>query len=399
MPKLDSPMHVTMLKTARTVGQIERDGIYGLQWGDPQTHPALRWVRDHYLLPYVNPDHSAVEIGPGGGRWTRYLLGFGQLCAVDYHQELLDELLRNYRAPHLSTLRNNGTDFPGIPDASVDFVFSFGVFVHLDIDLIEAYFRSIHRIMKRGGCALIQYSDKNKEVARKHSQAFSDTTPETIRPLVIGCGHRILEDDTTTMWHSSIVRFAPIPYPEQTSHSPEVKSNGALPVPRVMKEINYGSLLDIVSRIKRTRGFARPDDFTTVSNGSSAEQSMCPLMYCVDFKTQQVIYTMHDPEDIDVTIAEPFLFVAQLQHAQKILSLPIEHIGSDDIDRHPAANIHLQPGSRRFHSALCDVQGNWQADSIGTGCIHSGGHARAVGVGTINEFRRADCGRLCVKPV
>lgn len=35
MPKLDSPMHVTMLKTARTVGQIERDGIYGLQWGDP----------------------------------------------------------------------------------------------------------------------------------------------------------------------------------------------------------------------------------------------------------------------------------------------------------------------------------------------------------------------------
>jgi hypothetical protein len=95
-----------------------------------------------------------------------------------------------------------------------------------------------------------------------------------------------------------------------------------------MNEINRGSLLDIVSRIKQTRGFARPDDFTTVSNGSSAEQSMCPLMYCVDFKTQQVIYTVHDPENIGVALAEPFLFVAQLRHAQKILSLPIEHIGS-----------------------------------------------------------------------
>ena len=126
MPEFDSPMHVRMLQTAQKIGQIERDGIYGLQWGDPQTHPALRWVRDRFLLPYVNPDHSAVEIGPGGGRWTRYLLGFGHLCTVDYHQPLLDELQRNYRAPHLSTLRNNGTDFPGIPDDSVDFVFSFG---------------------------------------------------------------------------------------------------------------------------------------------------------------------------------------------------------------------------------------------------------------------------------
>jgi hypothetical protein len=115
MPKLDSPMHIRMLQTARTAGQIERDGIYGLQWGDPQAHPALGWVRDHYLLPYVNPDHSAVEIGPGGGRWTRYLLGFGQLCTVDYHQELLDELQRSYRAPHLSTLRNNGPTFQVSP--------------------------------------------------------------------------------------------------------------------------------------------------------------------------------------------------------------------------------------------------------------------------------------------
>jgi hypothetical protein len=95
-----------------------------------------------------------------------------------------------------------------------------------------------------------------------------------------------------------------------------------------MNEINRGSLLDIISRIKQTRGFARPDDFTTVSNGSSAEQAKCPLMYCIDFKTQQVIYTVHDPENIGVALAEPFLFVAQLRHAQKILSLPIEHIGS-----------------------------------------------------------------------
>jgi hypothetical protein len=94
-----------------------------------------------------------------------------------------------------------------------------------------------------------------------------------------------------------------------------------------MNEISCGSLLDIVNRIKQTRGFARPDDFTTVSDCSSASQPMCPLMYCVDFEAQKVIYTVHDPENINITLAEPFLFLAQLRHAKKILALPIQHIG------------------------------------------------------------------------
>jgi ubiquinone/menaquinone biosynthesis C-methylase UbiE len=204
-----------MLQTAKAIGQPERDGLYGMQWGDPQTNPALRWVRDHYLLPYVNPDHAAVEIGPGGGRWTRYLLGFSELYTVDYHQELLDELERNFRTPNLHLVKNNGTDFPGIADQSIDFLFSFGVFVHLDLDIIEAYLRSIPRILKPNGCAVIQYSDKNKEAARKYGKGFSDTTPEIIRPLVIGCGHRVLEEDVTTLWHSSVIRFAPLTSPPQ----------------------------------------------------------------------------------------------------------------------------------------------------------------------------------------
>lgn len=209
MPSLNSPLHVTMLRTAQRNGQIERDGIYGLHWGDPQTHEALRRVRDHFLLPYVDPDKAAVEIGPGGGRWTRYLLGFGTVYAIDYHQDLLEELGRSLRAPHLRRIRNAGTDFPGVPDASVDFVFSFGVFVHLDPDIIEAYFRNMRHILKPEGCAVIHYADKNKEPARAIGKAFADTTPETMRPIVTGAGFQILEEDTTSLWHSSIIRFGP----------------------------------------------------------------------------------------------------------------------------------------------------------------------------------------------
>jgi ubiquinone/menaquinone biosynthesis C-methylase UbiE len=211
MPTLDSKMHVEMLQSARAAGQIGRDDIYGLTWGDPQTLPALRRIRDHFLLPYVNPDHTAIEIGPGGGRWTRYLLGFGHLYGVDYHPELLEELAGNFKAPHLHLILNNGTDFPGIPDLSVDFLFSFGVFVHLDVEIITAYLKNLRRVLKPTGCATIQYSDKTKAAARKIGESFADTTPEILRALVISSGYRVLEEDLTTLWHSSVIRFAASP--------------------------------------------------------------------------------------------------------------------------------------------------------------------------------------------
>ncbi len=209
MPELDTPLHLAMLQQARSAGQIERDGLYGLHWGDPQTDPALKTFRDRFVLPYVHPDRVAVEIGPGGGRWTRYLLGFGRLFAVDYHQPLLDELARSFRAPCLRMVKNSGTDFPGIADQSVDFAFSFGVFVHLDLAVIEGYFHELRRVLRDDGCAVIQYSDKTKEAARQHGDLFADTTPDIIIPMIERCGHRILEEDRTTLWHSSVVRFGP----------------------------------------------------------------------------------------------------------------------------------------------------------------------------------------------
>ncbi|HXZ89977.1 MAG TPA: class I SAM-dependent methyltransferase [Candidatus Dormibacteraeota bacterium] len=166
----------------------------------------LRFVRDRYILPYVNPNHNAIEIGPGGGRWTRYLLGFGKLFVVDYHKELLDELKKTYRKRNMQFIRNNGTDFPGIQRHSIDYLFSFGTFVHLDTHLIEAYLRNMKPIVKTGTNIVIHYSDKTKIMAQMNN-GFSDNTPEKMRQMVLSAGYRILEEDLTTMWHSSIIRF------------------------------------------------------------------------------------------------------------------------------------------------------------------------------------------------
>ena len=93
-------------------------------------------------MPYVNSEHQAVEIGPGGGRWTRYLLGFGKVYVVDYHAELLKELKKNFNKSNMAFIRNDGTNFPAIREGSIDYLFSFGTFVHLDVHLVGEYLKA-----------------------------------------------------------------------------------------------------------------------------------------------------------------------------------------------------------------------------------------------------------------
>jgi SAM-dependent methyltransferase len=218
---LDSTQHTDMLndgrgRLARTLPvrvaraiqrELTRGGIYGLEWGDPDVWDPLRFIRDRYVLPFVNPEHTAVEIGPGGGRWTRYLLDFKAIYAVDYYDELLAELRKTFaRHQNVKLIKNNGTDFPGISAQSIDYILSFGCFVHLNQTLIDGYLRHIKTILKPGGNAVIHYSDKNKIMAQV-IPGFSENTPEQMRARVQGHGYRIIREDTTTMWHSSIVHF------------------------------------------------------------------------------------------------------------------------------------------------------------------------------------------------
>lgn len=217
MPSLETTLHVDMLwrgKRSRNLIQrlknaadaLFKNDIYGLEWGDPDKVPPLQYVREHFLTPYVSPTSSVVEIGPGGGRWTRYLLGAKQIYAVDYHQELLDTLKSNLGSHGLTFIRNNGDDFPGVPPGSIDFVFSFGAFVHLDIDIIGRYLENIKPLLKPKANVVIHYSDKTKPLGQRN-KGFSDNNPEKMIALVKSHGYTIYEEDRGTLWHSSVVRF------------------------------------------------------------------------------------------------------------------------------------------------------------------------------------------------
>jgi len=204
MPELSTDLHVGMLK--RGLAEHPDHEVYGLHWGDPKRRSNLRFFTDHFVTPYLNPNVDAIEIGPGGGRWTQLLMGFRTLYAVDYHQELLDQVGKNMRSPRLKLVHNDGLTLPGIADRSIEFVFSFDVFVHLDERIRNSYLAEIHRVLTDTGVAVLHYGDKRKHAAASN-HSFAQNTGPAMRQSVLDHGFLIQQENLTLFEHSNVIVF------------------------------------------------------------------------------------------------------------------------------------------------------------------------------------------------
>ena len=202
-------MSICSTNNAKRNGQPERDGLYGLHWGDPARLDWLRFVRDAFscCLLFI-PIEWASRSDPGAGRLTCYSPTLRPWSTPWlFHQELLDESAWNFRAPGLFLVKNTGTDFPLIALESVSTWCSrSGAFVHLDTPIIESYLDNIKTIIRPGADVIIQYSDKTKEWARKNL-TFSDNDPTRMCAMITARGYRIVREDRDKLPHSSIVHF------------------------------------------------------------------------------------------------------------------------------------------------------------------------------------------------
>ena len=94
-----------------------------------------------------------LEIGAGGGRWSEPLLErAGALTLVDVTPHVLDVLGERFGAdPRVTLVRSGGADLPGVPDRSIDVVWSFDVFVHVAPLDQAGYLAEIARVLRPGG--------------------------------------------------------------------------------------------------------------------------------------------------------------------------------------------------------------------------------------------------------
>jgi len=112
------------------------------------------------FLARLIPNGSRVlEIGPGAGRWTEYLIPMSSaLHLVDISQTCIDECKRRFGDDSRIEFHiNNGSDLACIADASIDRIWSFDCFVHIDPPAVKRYIQEFARVLSDGGIAIIHH--------------------------------------------------------------------------------------------------------------------------------------------------------------------------------------------------------------------------------------------------
>ena len=137
----------------------------GEEWSQHWGSSFIQW---HYtILPRIAacvPTGRVIEIAPGFGRWTRFLLPLCQTyrgydlsaaCIASCKQRFAADKPRD----KVDFVNNDGQTLALDAPTSADFVFSFDSLVHVEQAVIGNYLGEIARVLKPGGRAFIHHSN------------------------------------------------------------------------------------------------------------------------------------------------------------------------------------------------------------------------------------------------
>jgi ubiquinone/menaquinone biosynthesis C-methylase UbiE len=116
-------------------------------------------VIKRFLKPNIANGAVVVEIGPGGGRWTGELQRrASRLIGIDISKTCVAECRRRFAGVgNAEFWVGNGSNLEGVSSASVDAIWSFDVFVHINRPQFESYAEEFARVLRPGGVGIIQH--------------------------------------------------------------------------------------------------------------------------------------------------------------------------------------------------------------------------------------------------
>lgn len=164
--------------------------------GGEEWTPSPEWkasLVDRVLLPKVPEGSVVVEIGPGGGRWTEFLIPQAvDYTGVDISKTCVEVCSRRFSPTAGGKARfrtNEGNNLPGVTDGSVDVIWSFDVFVHINLADIAGYLDEFRRVLRPGGHAVIHHG-----TTAGHGGGWrSDVTTRELNELIAAKGLQVAE--------------------------------------------------------------------------------------------------------------------------------------------------------------------------------------------------------------
>lgn len=128
------------------------------------------------IYPNIHKDSSVLEIGPGGGKWSEFMAGkVKRLALVDMSPKCIRICRNRFKnCLNIDYHVNNGMDLRAISSESIDFIWSFDCFVHIDSRDAASYVKEFRRVLKIGGMGIIHHAMEKKNPARGWRSDIND---------------------------------------------------------------------------------------------------------------------------------------------------------------------------------------------------------------------------------
>jgi phospholipid N-methyltransferase len=119
-------------------------------------------IRNH-----TNSKYPALEIGPGDGQWTEFMVAGDPLYIVDIHPEFIESTKSKFPIEYQRRLRSyllgwNGNpkdDLSILPQNQFGFIFAWQVFDFFPLDKTTLYLEQCFNLLRPGGVMMFSYNN------------------------------------------------------------------------------------------------------------------------------------------------------------------------------------------------------------------------------------------------
>jgi ubiquinone/menaquinone biosynthesis C-methylase UbiE len=185
------------MRQAYVAEHIKRPGD---EWGRPKD---VKQIVEQWIVPYITTETTALELGVGGGRVAAHIANHvAKLYAVDISEHMLHRARESLVSfTNIEYLHSHDARLPAELTDTIDFAYSFDVFVHLDLHMMRAMVEELHRALKPGGRAFLHTSNLSTDAGWRKFHVQSSyrpvdhffVTPETVNVLLRRTGFRVVK--------------------------------------------------------------------------------------------------------------------------------------------------------------------------------------------------------------
>lgn len=152
-------------------------------------------IRNHTSSKY-----PALEIGPGDGQWTEFMVAADPLYIVDIHPEFIESTKSKFSIEYQRRLRSYVLGWDGLskddlsilPQNQFGFIFAWQVFDFFPLDKTKLYLEQCFNLLRPGGVMLFSYNDCEFSSAASYAE-FGFKSWMTKSLLTKTCGEVGLE--------------------------------------------------------------------------------------------------------------------------------------------------------------------------------------------------------------